>query len=90
VHGTPGTICEKFYVHLQPVESLNDGMMATPIKDTPVLFGEDARTFRKNLRETVKPWTSYTDSEKKSIREENERIRRNYDLMVRISNGAFR
>jgi hypothetical protein len=64
--------------------------MATPIKDTPVIFGEDAIKFRNTLRHTVKPWKSYTDSEKNVINEENERIKRNYDLMVRISGGTFR
>jgi hypothetical protein len=63
--------------------------MANPIKDTPVLCGEDARKFRETLRDTVKPWKLYTDSEKKAILEEKERIKQSYDLMVRISGGTF-
>jgi hypothetical protein len=63
--------------------------MATPIKDTPVVFGEEAKEFRQTLRNTVKSWESCTDSEKKAISEENDRIRKSYDLMVRISGGTF-
>jgi hypothetical protein len=64
--------------------------MAIPIKDTPVIFGEDARKFRKELRKSIKPWESYTDSEKKAIYEENERIKKNYNLMIHISGGTFK
>jgi hypothetical protein len=63
--------------------------MANPIKDTPVVFGEDAKKFRQTLRNTVKPWELYTDSEKSAIREEKERVKNNYNLMVDISGGTF-
>jgi hypothetical protein len=63
--------------------------MANPIRDTPIIVGEDAKKFRETLRNTVKPWELYTDSEKKAILEERERIKQDYDLMVRISGGTF-
>jgi hypothetical protein len=63
--------------------------MATPIKDTPIISGADAKKFRESLRETVKPWEAYTDSEKKAICEEKDKMEEAYKLMVSISDGRF-
>jgi hypothetical protein len=63
--------------------------MATPIKDTPIISGADAKRFRKSLRETVKPWEACTDSEKRAIYEEKEKMEQAYKLMVSISDGKF-
>jgi hypothetical protein len=61
--------------------------MARLVKDTPILEGEDAKTFRKNLRDMFsKPLTS---KEKKDIREEEKRMKESYNLMVSISGGTF-
>jgi hypothetical protein len=63
--------------------------MATPIKDTPVISGKDAKNFRDSLREMVKPWELCTDFEKKSLREEQKKMEQAYNLMVSISDGRF-
>ncbi|MDR0811664.1 MAG: hypothetical protein LBN23_05270 [Paludibacter sp.] len=57
--------------------------MAIPIKDTPVISGADAQKFCKELRET------FSQPSVRAFNAENERITRNYELMQRISNGAF-
>lgn len=46
--------------------------MARPIKETPILFGEDARRFEKEMRE-VKPLS----------KEKRDKIRRQYDAFLR-------
>ncbi|GHT41284.1 hypothetical protein FACS189437_07980 [Bacteroidia bacterium] len=63
--------------------------MATPIKDTPIISGDDAKRFRESLRETVKPWETYTNSEKKTICEEQDTMEQAYKLMVSISDERF-
>lgn len=45
--------------------------MARPIKETPILFGEDARRFEARMRENHKVST-----------EEMERIQQNYELAL--------
>ncbi len=45
--------------------------MARPIKETPILFGEDARRFEERMRENHKVST-----------EEMERIQKNYELAL--------
>ena len=48
--------------------------MATPIKETPILTGEDARRFLKRM------------NEKREIpQEEIERMKRNYELIMSIA-----
>ncbi|WP_199659156.1 hypothetical protein [Parabacteroides sp. AF48-14] len=43
--------------------------MARPIKETPILFGEDAKRFMKEMEET---------RNKRASKEERERIEKNY------------
>ena len=61
--------------------------MARPIQDTPTLKGEDAKTFRKNLFESLtKQLTSRQIQAKKKQMKEMED---DYKLLSSISNGAF-
>ena len=54
--------------------TLNVMIMATPIKETPILTGEDARRFLKRM------------NEKREIpQEEIERMKRNYELIMSIA-----
>lgn len=48
--------------------------MARPIKETPILFGEDARRFLKEM-ENVKP----------ASEEEKQRIRKSYEKLKKIA-----
>lgn len=50
--------------------------MATPIKETPVLHGKDAKRFIK-----------LTNDPKKVSKEEQDRILKNYEIMKKISKG---
>ena len=48
--------------------------MATPIKETPILTGEDARRFLKRMEET-----------REISEEETQRVKRNYELIMSIA-----
>lgn len=61
--------------------------MARPIENTPIITGEDAKRFRKDLLDTVSKKMSSKD-EKKRIQDRRE-MEENYKLMVSISNGSF-
>ena len=61
--------------------------MARPIKNTPIIEGEDAKQFRKELRDTF--LNKISSSEKRTIEEENKRMERSYNIMLSISNGSF-
>lgn len=50
--------------------------MARPIKETPVLYGEDARHFEERMR--------YNETHKVTDKEK-ERIRKAYEYMVSIT-----
>ncbi len=50
--------------------------MARPIKETPILFGEDAKRFMKEMEET---------RNKRASKEERERIKKNYELLKSIA-----
>lgn len=50
--------------------------MARPIKETPILYGEDARRFEQRMKEK-----RYEDPEKKARR------RRNYEMILKIFEG---
>ena len=47
--------------------------MARPIKDTPILFGEDARRFEERMEEN-----------RKVSAEELEQIQRNYNIFLQM------
>ena len=49
-------------------------VMATPIKETPILTGEDARLFMEHMNET-----------REISQEEVERIKKNYELIMSIA-----
>lgn len=61
--------------------------MARPIQNTPVITGEDAKRFRKELLEMIVRKSSAAD--KKAKEQEMKRMKKNYDLLVSISDGAF-
>lgn len=61
--------------------------MALLIQNTPILTGEDARRFRKNLFETVA--RKLSAEEKEAKQKEIEEMESSYNLLVSISNGAF-
>ena len=48
--------------------------MARPIKETPILFGEDAERFLKNMKEV-----------KAASQEEKSRVRQSYEKMKKIA-----
>lgn len=48
--------------------------MARPIKETPILFGEDAERFMKDMKEP-----------KKAPQEEKLRIRRSYEKLKKMA-----
>lgn len=51
--------------------------MARPIKETPILFGEDARRFEERMKNPPK-----------ASQEEKDRIKRNYDMVMQwFENG---
>ena len=50
--------------------------MARPIKETPILYGEDARRFEEHMNEK-----RYEDPEKKARRI------RNYEMIMKIFKG---
>lgn len=61
--------------------------MARPIQNTPVITGEDAKRFRKELLEMIVRKSSAAD--KKAKEQEMKRMKKNYDLLVSMSDGAF-
>jgi hypothetical protein len=61
--------------------------MATKIKDTPILEGEDARRFRQRLK--VHCLKELTPEEIKAREEERKHRKKCYEQMVSISNGSF-
>lgn len=61
--------------------------MARPIQNTPILKGEDARRFRKDLLKAVT--RKLTPEERRAKDEEIRKMESSYDLMVSISDGAF-
>lgn len=46
--------------------------MARPIRETPILFGEDARNFKERIKHP-----------RKVSKEERERRRKNYELVMK-------
>lgn len=48
--------------------------MARPIRETPILFGEDARRFEEKMR-----------TPRKVSKEERERRRKNYELVMKAA-----
>lgn len=48
--------------------------MARPIKETPILFGEDAERFLKEMKEV-----------KKASQEEKQRVRQSYEKLKEIA-----
>jgi hypothetical protein len=64
--------------------------MSRPIKDTPILTGEDAKRFRESLRRQILEMTRELTPEEKEVRDkETERMNKAYHLMCTISNGQF-
>lgn len=61
--------------------------MARPIQNTPLLEGEDAKRFRKNLLESLAK--KLTPEEKDAKKKEMEEMEKNYKLLASISGGAF-
>ena len=61
--------------------------MARPIQNTPILKGEDAKSFRKNLFDTMT--RKLSTEEKKAKETEIRQMESSYNLLVSISNGAF-
>lgn len=61
--------------------------MARPIQNTPILEGEDAKRFRKNLLESLAK--KLTPEEKDAKKKEMEEMEKNYKLLASISGGAF-
>jgi hypothetical protein len=61
--------------------------MASPIEKTPVLNGEDAKRFRKNLLDSLAPTLSPLEiiNKKKGLNE----WKVNYQKIVTASNGIF-
>ena len=52
--------------------------MAKPIKETPIIFGEDAKRFNQSIKD-VKP---ASDDEKRRIKEAYENIKKIATLMM--------
>lgn len=48
--------------------------MARPIRETPILFGEDARRFEERIKHP-----------RKVSKEERERVRKNYELVMKAA-----
>jgi hypothetical protein len=48
--------------------------MARPIRETPIMFGEDARRFEEKMK-----------SPRKVSKEERERRRKNYELVMKAA-----
>lgn len=61
--------------------------MARPIQNTPILEGEDAKRFRKNLLESLAK--KLTPEEKDAKKKEMEEMEKNYKLLASISGGTF-
>lgn len=57
-----------------------DRTMARPIRETPILYGEDARRFEENMKrvERMSPEQRRTNREK--LHEEAEKIRKEWNL----------
>lgn len=63
--------------------------MARPIKDTPVMRGEDAKRFRKEMEDMIHSLTKPLSPEEKRAREEEKRrIKENYELIASIAHGS--
>jgi hypothetical protein len=64
--------------------------MSRPIKDTPILTGEDAKRFRESLRRQILEMTRELTPEEKEVREKERRRREEaYRTMCAIFNGQF-
>lgn len=61
--------------------------MARPIKDTPIIKGEDAKRFRQNLKQSSPGNLSASERTKK--RKKQKEMEDSYRLMVQISDGTF-
>ncbi|MEL5892512.1 hypothetical protein AAE250_03290 [Bacteroides sp. GD17] len=48
--------------------------MARPIRETPILFGEDARRFEERMKKT-----------RIISKEERERVKKNYELVLKAA-----
>lgn len=48
--------------------------MARPIRETPILFGEDARRFEERMK-----------NPRKVSKEERERVKKNYELVMKAA-----
>ncbi|GHU62014.1 hypothetical protein FACS1894123_02260 [Bacteroidia bacterium] len=61
--------------------------MARPIEKTPVIKGEDAKRFKKNLLDSLMPTLSPAEviKEKKALK----KMEADYKKMVLASNGVF-
>lgn len=59
-------------LYLQLMKRGNE--MARPIRETPILFGEDARRFEEKMK-----------SPRKVSKEERERRRKNYELVMKAA-----
>jgi hypothetical protein len=62
-------------------------IMARKVEPTPILEGNDAKVFLLNLRNTL--CHKLTPIQLKERERENQRMKRNYELMRSISNGQF-
>lgn len=61
--------------------------MARPIQNTPVIKGEDAKRFRKNLLESLAK--KLTPEEKEAKKKEMKEMEDSYNLLTSISDGKF-
>jgi hypothetical protein len=61
--------------------------MARMIANTPLIEGEDAKRFRKNLIESLAP--HFSNSEIKAKKLETKEMINDYKQMVVASNGVF-
>lgn len=61
--------------------------MARPIQNTPILKGEDAKRFRKNLIASLS--RTLTVQEKANRRKELKEMKDSYHLLVSVSDGTF-
>jgi hypothetical protein len=62
-------------------------MMATPVKDTPTLEGNDAKKFMAQLLDVIVDREKGKNSEKKET--ELAQMEKSYRVVQAISNGAF-
>ncbi|GHT78580.1 hypothetical protein FACS189464_2270 [Bacteroidia bacterium] len=60
--------------------------MASLIQNTPIIKGEEAKKFREDLKDSF-CFSGISEPEKE--REGRERMEKNYQLMVSISDGTF-